>query len=132
MAVRPELKKVLSRVKTAQSKLQTLLKNQDWVEEARKYAEAQGKEVKKLLRADVGKVRTFLEREKKTLEKFQKELPGEVKKFREFLLAQSKELQKLLANVSKMNGKRKTKTRKAKASGTKKKKKASSESTTNA
>jgi SPX domain protein involved in polyphosphate accumulation len=64
-----ELKKILSKVKTAQSQLQSMLKDKTWVEEARKYAEKQGREVKKLLDTDVAKVKTFIERERKELEK---------------------------------------------------------------
>ena len=44
-----EFKKVVSRVKEAQVQLQGLIKSQDWIEEAKKYAERQSKEVKKLL-----------------------------------------------------------------------------------
>jgi hypothetical protein len=123
-----EIKKVVGRVKDAQKTLQTLLKGQDWVEEARKYAERQGKEVKKLLSADAGKVKSFLERERKELERFQKQIPGEVKKLRSFVLSQRKEVEKLLANVRKFNGKG----GKKKKSGTRKKagtKKAASAST---
>jgi len=50
------------------------LKNGTLVEEVRKYAETQGGEVKKLISADFKKLRTFLEREKGELEKFQKQL----------------------------------------------------------
>ncbi len=107
--VNSEIKKVVGRVKNAQEKLQTLLQGHDWVEEARKYAERQGKEVKKLISADAGKVKTFLERERKELERFQKQIPGEVKKLRSFVLSQRKEFEKLLANVRKFNGKTKTK-----------------------
>src|ERR1051325_1818452 len=77
-----EIKKVVTRVKEAQVQLQNLVKSQDWIEEARKYAERQGKEVKKLFAPDVEKMKTFLERERKELERFQKQIPGEVKKFR--------------------------------------------------
>jgi len=101
MAVNADLKKVLNRVKAAQSQLETLLKDKTWVEEARKYAERQGKEVKKLFSADVTKVKSFLERERKELEKFQKQIPSEVKKLQKFVGAQRKEFQKLLTNVRK-------------------------------
>lgn len=124
-----EIKKVVGRVKEAQKKLQTMINGQDWVEDARKYAERQGKEVKKLITADANKVKTFLERERKELERFQKQIPGEVKKFRTFVLSQRKEIEKLLANVRKANGNGAAKSKK-RASGTKKKastKKASAE-----
>ncbi len=120
-AVNSEIKKVISRVKEAQAKLQGLIKNQDWVDEARKYAERQSKEVKKLLSADISKVKTFLEKERKELERFQKQIPGEVKKLRVFVQGQKKELEKLLSNVRKAGGPAK----KSKASGTAKKKKSS-------
>jgi hypothetical protein len=98
-AMESEVKKVVDRAKKAQVKLQTILHNQDWIEEARKYAEKQRKEVKKLLNHDVVKVKSFLEKERKELERFQKEIPGEVKKLRSFVKTQRKELEKLLKNL---------------------------------
>ena len=98
-----ELKKVVNRVKTAQESLQAVLKNQKWMEDARRYAERQGKEVKKLLSSDLGKVRTFIERERKELDRFQRQIPGEVKKLRAFVEGQRKELEKLLKNVRAVN-----------------------------
>ena len=102
--INSEFRKVVGRVKTAQSNIQTVLKNQTWVDDARKYAEKQGKEVRKLLAsADAGKVKAFLEKERKELERFQKQIPGEVKKLRSFVAGQRKELEKLLKNVRKVN-----------------------------
>ncbi len=98
-----EIKKVVARVKEAQIQLQKLVKSHDWVEEARKYAERQGKEVKKLFAPDVEKMKGFLEREKKELERFQKQIPGEVKKFKKFVNLQKKEFENLLNNVRKMS-----------------------------
>lgn len=119
-----DLKKVMERFKDAQGQLQNLLKDKTWVEDARKYAERQGKEVKKLLTADVAKVRVFLDRERKELERFQKQIPGEVKKFRKFVDGQKKEFEKLLKSVKKAgaNGKGKTKAKstKKKSTGAKK------------
>jgi len=120
MTVNKEIKKVVGRVKEAQVKLQKLIESQDWVEVARKYAERQGKEVRKLITADAGKVKTFLERERKELERFQKQIPGEVKKFRSFVLSQRKEFERLLVNVTK-NGKKKTTGAAKKKSGSSKK-----------
>jgi hypothetical protein len=97
-----ELKKIVGRVKAAQSQLQTLVKDQSWVEDARKYAERQGKEVKKLISSDVNKVRDFLEKERKELERFQKQIPSEVKKLRKFVDGQRKELEKLIASTRKV------------------------------
>lgn len=135
-AMETEIKKVVERVKDAQTKLQTLLKSQDWVEEARKYAERQGKEVKKLLSSDLSRVKTFLEREGKSLEKIQKQIPGEVKKIRTFVQGQRKELEKLLTNVRKASangkGKKSSGAKKKKSSSASKSKAASSEHTTTA
>jgi hypothetical protein len=119
-----EIKKVVSRVKEAQSQLQTFLKNQVWVEEARKYAERQGKEVKKLFGPDVDKLKSFLERERKELERFQKQIPVEIKKFKKFVSIQKKDFEKLLTNVRKMN-----KTAGAKSSPSRSKKAKSTKST---
>jgi len=94
--VNSELKKIMSRVKTAQNQFQNLVKDQAWVDEAKKYAERQGKEVRKLINTDVEKVKTFLEKERKELEKVQKQIPSEVKKFQKFVTGQRKELEKLL------------------------------------
>jgi hypothetical protein len=118
MPMNGELKKILGRVKEAQGQLQSMLKDKTWVEEARKYAEKQGKEVKKLLDSDVAKVKTFIERERKELEKFQKQIPGEVKKFRKFVDGQRKELEKLLRRVNGVKaGKKKGSASRAKKSG---------------
>jgi hypothetical protein len=121
-----EIKKVVGRVKAAQAQLQTLLKDKTWIDEAKKYADRQGKEVKKLLAGDVSKVKTFIERERKELERFQKQIPGEVQKLRKFVDGQRKELEKLLKNVRKVKasgpkaGKASNGAGKAKKSGAKK------------
>ena len=80
-AVNNEVKKIISRAKKVQGKLQEVLKNQDWVEEAKKYADKQKKEVKKLLNTDTAKLKAFLERERKHLERLQNQLPGEIAKW---------------------------------------------------
>jgi hypothetical protein len=132
----PELKKIVKGVKDAQSQLQTLLKDRSWMQEARRYAEKQGKEMKKLLAADADKVRTFVERERKELERIQKQIPGEVEKFRKFVMSQRKELEKLMGRVGKMSGAKGGKAKKRKrpatrkASGGGRKKSAAASSTT--
>jgi hypothetical protein len=113
-----DIKKVVNRVKAAQQDLQSYLKKQGWVEEARKYAEKQGKEVRKLFGGDHAKVKTFLEKQRRELEKFQKQLPEEVKKLRTFVKGQRKELQKLLIRVGKVRST--PKSTKPKSSRTKK------------
>jgi hypothetical protein len=118
-----DLKKIVGRVKDAQNHLQTMLKKQDWMEEARKYAEKQGTEVKKLLSSDLEKVKTFIERERKELERFQKQIPGEVKKFRALLTKQRKDLEKMLGSIKKTKSGSKKKGSKStsKKTGTRKK-----------
>lgn len=122
--INSEVKKVVKQVKTAQAKLQAALKDKTWVEDARKYAERQGKEVRKLLEADVTKVVAFVERERKELEKIQKQIPGEVKKLRKFVNGQRKELERLLTSLRK--GKARASSS-GKSSGTKKARKKSSD-----
>jgi tRNA splicing ligase len=117
-----DLKKIVSRVKTAQARLQAMLNQQDWMEEARKYAEKQGTEVKKLITADFGKVKVFIERERKELERFQKQIPGEVKKFKKLLAQQRKDLEKMLGSLGNLNRKKpKTASKKGTAHGSSKK-----------
>lgn len=96
-----EIKKIVSRVKTAQAQLQNLIKDQSWIDDARKYAERQGREAKKLFAADVVKVKTFLGRESKELSRFQKQIPAEMRKLRKFVNQQKKEFGKMLLSVRK-------------------------------
>lgn len=126
-----EIKKIVDRVKTAQDQLQKVLNNQDWMDEVRKYAERQGQEVRKLIDSDMGKVKSFVERERKELEKFQKQLPGEVKRFKTLITKQRKELEKLLRTAGKAaparpTAKKKPARVKTKTTGGKKKTTASS------
>ena len=130
-----EVKKIVRSAKEAQKKLQAILKKQDWMEEARQYAELQGKEVKKLFSGDVEKVKKFLEKERTSLDRFQKDLPGEVKKLKTFMNGQKKDLEKLLKNLRRASktGKLKTKKRStAKKSSSRGTSKKSSESSAHA
>ena len=102
-----EIKKVFTRVKEAQVQLQSMVNSQDWIEQARKYAKRQGKEVKKLFGPDVAKMKKFLEKERKELARFQKQIPGEVKKLQKFVNSQKKEFEKLLGQVRKMGSPKK-------------------------
>ena len=103
MAMNHEVKKVIDQVKLLQGKLQKVASSQDWVEEARKYANKQRQEVKKLFASDAAKVKTFIERERKELERFQKQIPGEVKKVKDLIARQRRDLEKLLTRVRKAN-----------------------------
>jgi hypothetical protein len=96
---RIDVQKILGRLKEARIQIETLLKDRSWVEEAKKAAEKQGQEVKKLLDTDVAKLKAFLEKEKKELEKLQASIPGEVEKLKKFVDDQKKELTKLLGTV---------------------------------
>src|SRR5262249_47673660 len=106
-AVNAEVKRILKRAKKVQLRLNEVLQSQDWLEEARKYAEQQRKEVRKLIETDLEKLRAFLERERKELERFQKQIPGEVKKLRGFVLKQRKELETLLQGLRKAGSSKK-------------------------
>ena len=116
LKMKTDLKKVVNKVKAAQGRLQTALQDRTWIEDARKFADQQRKDVSDLLSSDIGKVRKFLETERKGLEALQKQIPGEVKKFRKFVDRQKKDLEKLLKTVgkkSKAKGKKKPAKRKA-------------------
>ncbi len=117
-AVNNEVKKIISRAKKVQGKLQEVLKNQDWVEEAKKYADKQKKEVKKLLNTDTAKLKAFLERERKHLERLQNQLPGEIAKWKDFAQKQRQELKTLLTRVKKAQ---KSRVIEIKSTGSKKK-----------
>ena len=105
MAGNKEIKKIVGKIKSVQQQFHGLVKDKNWLEDARKYAEQQGKEIKKLVSGDMNKVKSFLDREKKELERFQKQIPGEIKKIKAFVNDQKKELEKLLATVKKASGK---------------------------
>ncbi len=90
---------LIGKVKEAQSRLKDVLEDTSWVEDARKYAEQQSKDIKKLVKADVNHVKKFLETERKELDKFQKMIPGEVEKFKKFVDCQKKEFDRLLDNI---------------------------------
>ncbi len=117
-AAKANAKKILDRVKSARTQLENLLKDRSWIGDAKKVAEKQGKEVKKIIDTDVAKLRVFLEKERKELEKLQAQIPGEVARIKHFVDGQKKELSKLLKTV-----KAKAKTQKKSAAGTKSKKK---------
>ncbi len=120
--VNSEIKKVVSKVKDA-------IQNQGWIDDARHYAERQGKEVKKLFSADLDRVKDFLEREKVELSRLQKQLPGEVRKIKKFVISQRKELEKLVARVRKASASGPASVRSSRtASASKAKKKTSSKS----
>ncbi len=117
----PELKKIIRQLKTVQKQMQNVLQDRTWIEEARKYAERQSREVKKLLAGDVAKVKSFVEKERKELDRFQKQIPAEIDKIRNYIGSQRKELEKLLKKVSKASaGKGKKKSTKRASSARKK------------
>lgn len=97
----PEVKKAIARLKNVQEQVHDLIKDPTWVDDARKYAERQGKEIKKLIRSDADKVKKFVNRERKEIERFQKQIPGEVAKLKKYLVSQRKEFEKLLKQVTK-------------------------------
>ena len=52
-SMKRDLKKTIGKVKAAQGKLRSFLKNPKWIDEARAYAEKRGKEVRALISSDV-------------------------------------------------------------------------------
>ena len=97
-----EVQKLLKQLKATQKKFQSSIQAKNWMEEARRYAEVQKKEVSKLLSSDAKKVKTFLEREKKELDRIQKKIPAEVKKWQSYVNSQKKEAEKLLKKVKRL------------------------------
>ena len=97
--------KVVTQLKSAQKQFQSALKDRrKWMDEAKVYAEKQGKELKKLLATDVNKVKKFIEKERTQLERFQKKLPGELEILRKYMDKQKKEFEKLLKALKKGSG----------------------------
>jgi len=106
-----DLNRILNQLKSAQKHFQGVIQNKTWIEDARKYAETQGKEIKKLISSDLSRVKAFINKEKKSLEKFQKQIPGELKKVQKYIGVQKKEFEKLLKNVNKKTASKKVKTK---------------------
>ncbi len=121
--IQSELHKVLGKVKNAQNKLHEVLSHQPVLDEARKYAKHQSKEVKKLFAGDVTKILQFVEKEKKQLERLSGSLPEEIKKVKAFVSAQKKELTALLKSMRTLKPAKKAKKKSSKKSVTKKSKK---------
>lgn len=107
----PEMnaKAILNRVKAARTQLEGFLKDRTWIEDAKKMAEKQGLEVKGIIDADIAKLRVFLEKERKELEKLQAQIPGEVNRIKKFVEGRKKELSKLLTGVKANAGKKASK-----------------------
>lgn len=100
-AFESEVKKVVTRVKSAQKQFQSLLAQRERViTEVRKYADDRGKEVKKLVGDDLKKVKSFIARERKELEKLQKRLPDEISKIKGYVDSQRKELEGLWKRIT--------------------------------
>jgi Glu-tRNA(Gln) amidotransferase subunit E-like FAD-binding protein len=97
----PEMKKLMDRLKKVQAQVQNLIQDQAWVDQAKKYAERQGRELKKLITSDAAKIKQFLERERKEIERFQKNIPAEVAKLKKFLVSQKKEFESVIKTLAK-------------------------------
>ena len=96
-----EVQKVVSRVKTAQKQFQEILSQRERaITEVRKYADERGKEVKKIMSDDLKKVKSFIARERKELEKLQKRLPDEITKIKGYVESQRKELEGLWKRIT--------------------------------
>jgi len=113
-----EMNRWVRKVKDAQEQIKSLVGQGNWMDEARKYAERQSKEVKKLIHGDMDKLRTFVVRERRELEKLQKQIPAELNRWKKYLGSQRKELENVLTNVTGQKKKVRAKSAsKSKASG---------------
>ena len=95
-----KFKDVVGQLKTAQKQLQSLV-NKETIHEAKKYAEASSKELKKFIQeTDINKVKTIITKEAKEIQKLQKQIPAELAKFSKFVDGRRKELEGILKNVN--------------------------------
>ncbi len=95
-----KFKDVMGQLKTKQQQLKTLM-NKETLKEAKKYAEASGKELKDLIKnTDSKKVKAFISKEAKEIQKLQKQIPVELAKFSKFVNSQTKEFEKILKSVN--------------------------------
>ncbi len=94
-----DIRKVVGRAKDAQRKFHNKLKTGNWIEEARKTAEKQTREVKKLFKGDVRKVRAYLEKERKELNRLQKKIPIEIRRMRNNLKSRKGDIERMLKAV---------------------------------
>ena len=109
-----EIKQWVEKMKTAQQQLNTLLKD-NWMDEARRFAQKQGKEVRKLIETDIEKVKSFVERERQDLERLQKQIPAELNRWKKALDTQKKEFSQFLGRGSKPKKKARKATTKKKS-----------------
>lgn len=100
ISVNIEVKKLVEKVKKTQSQFQDLMKDGRLLKEAKRLGD-QGQELKKLLKNDLSRVKSFVEKERKELEKFQKQIPSEIKKLKTFVQGRRSDLEKLLSSLKK-------------------------------
>jgi archaellum component FlaC len=96
--MKADMKRWVEKFKGAQKQINALVKD-NWVDEAKRFAERQGKEVRKLIEADLHKVKTFVEREKRDLEKLQEQIPAELNRWKKLLESQKQDLSSLLGRA---------------------------------
>lgn len=82
------------------SRLSTI-KNQIEGQRAKIKATLSGLSTRKFLDKDVAKVRAFIVKERKEIERLQKQIPVELKKFKKFVDGQKKELRKMMQTLTK-------------------------------
>ena len=99
--VKSEIRRVAKSLKDAQAHFEKALASSNWVTDAKKYADKQRRQIDRLSRANVKKVKTFAEEQKKELNRILNRVPGEVQKVRRYVTSQKKDLERLVANVRK-------------------------------
>lgn len=117
-----EMRKLVSQLRSAQDRFQSAVKNGSVLEEARKVAERQKKDVRKLLGKDFDRVMNFIEKERKELDRLQKRLPGEVAKLKKYVQNSRQEFERILKRAKKTAKKADAPTGGASSSKTAKKK----------
>ncbi len=84
--------------------LQNLLRDPKWINEARKFAQnvasSQTAELKKILRSDVKRVKSFIAKERETIEGLQARLPEELARIKRYVGRRKKELNKLVETLT--------------------------------
>ena len=113
-----EIKRWIEKMKAAQQQINYLVKD-NWVDEAKRFAERQSKEVRKLIQTDIQKVRAFVERERKDLERLQQQIPAELNRWKKVLETQKKEFVHLLGKTPQAKTRKKSKRSTAKKKSTK-------------
>jgi len=76
-----------------------MINRKELLKEAQNFADRQRREFKKIIKTDAARLKTYLEKERREIQKLQTRLPGEIKKIRQYAETQRRELDKLIKKV---------------------------------